>query len=224
MFLPLRSRQIVYIISFIVAVLIPSGLVIAGKNEGAWLLVLAGIAGALLTRLDDIEIFSIGPLKAQLTRAIIESNATVDQLRNLGLTIAKPTLRIATPPSKFKYDECDAIIIELKALGVLEKEIISDLTPFYKNAYYEHMLMINNTIMKRSLTHQHVGKHAEDLNVIMNSCITSITADQDLPIDQLLHTARISGFSDIDIENIIDLEFYVLHKKLRRPDNYPPPA
>lgn len=94
-----RLATPLFLTAFLVAVVAPAVLVALQRDQGAWILVLAGVAGMLLMRLADVESFALGPLSAKLRRQIAQAKevteraaVTTEQLRQLALAVATPAL------------------------------------------------------------------------------------------------------------------------------------
>lgn len=67
-------------------------LILMDNITGAGAMLVAGLVAILVGRLDHVEEFALGPLKARLRASIAEANATVQQLRAVALGFAEASL------------------------------------------------------------------------------------------------------------------------------------
>ncbi len=112
-------------------VLAPTIAVICGNNTGATILGAVGAATLLLTRLSDIQKFALFGLKAELRDAVREANATIDQLRDLALSLAEPNLNymamhnvmLMRLTSRTQYENKEKIVTALRKLKIPESKI-----------------------------------------------------------------------------------------------------
>jgi len=99
--------------------------ILTGSAANGGLCFLSGTLSVFFSRLDSLEEFSLGPLKAKLRRAIDEANATVEQLRDLGCQLSDAILSqlvssemLGVHDSKDKHVLKGRIISCLTDLGV----------------------------------------------------------------------------------------------------------
>jgi L-fucose isomerase-like protein len=147
--LPPVWRRGLFLCAFMVAVPVSAVLSVLGWGN-PWACVIAGAVGILLTRLDDLESFALGPLKAQLKRQVQEAeaatgraNATIKQVQRLAQALARPILlshplvsmRIGAPmPLAERLAIRNAIVAELKNLGVSDRVIADSEITFRRGA------------------------------------------------------------------------------------------
>ncbi|HVY87805.1 MAG TPA: hypothetical protein VG942_03005 [Hyphomonadaceae bacterium] len=58
----------------------------------SWLAFVVALSFTVLTNIDDLAEFSVGPLKAKMRESIVEATATATQLRQLGITVGRALL------------------------------------------------------------------------------------------------------------------------------------
>lgn len=95
-------KKILFWLGVSIIVLVPLAIGLFGVRSGLvpsdaaqsmpWLALLIGVCITLLSRMDDIAEFSLGPLKARMTEKIEEADAVVVQLRRIAAALAEVTL------------------------------------------------------------------------------------------------------------------------------------
>ncbi len=122
-----------FLLGFLVVV--PTVAVVFGNNSGAVILGAIGAAALLLTRLEDITGFKLPRLEAELKQSITEANTTIQQLRELALAIAEPTLNEMAMSGEISHrldfsthnESKEKIVSTLRKIGVPEHNLMKAL-------------------------------------------------------------------------------------------------
>jgi hypothetical protein len=95
----------------------------------AWIAFIVPLAFTILTRIDELAEFSLGPLKARMRETIAEAAATVEQLRAVGAAIARVVLTDMMAGSFLgginnarRFDLHDEIMAQIDAIGVTKHQ------------------------------------------------------------------------------------------------------
>lgn len=231
-----RWRFWLFISAFFVAVPLPAILVICGRREEVWTLVLAGVSGMLLTRLDDLKSFALGPLKAEMESQIAKAkvatdraNATVDQLRRLALALSRPTLATAltTPrfnrgPSLSQYEGRDEIVTSLRDLGASEAEIEASLTPWRRGAEMDHQDAIYSAVRGAFGSDTTKNSAVSSFGTELNKRRDLVSAGFPVPASDFSALIAAAGLNAPGvIEAIDDLAHFQRSGSPRRPSVFP---
>lgn len=63
-----------------------------GKKTGMWLIVVAGSTAVTFANIDKIQWFKIAGIEAEMRKAVLDANATIEQLRDVATTSARATI------------------------------------------------------------------------------------------------------------------------------------
>jgi hypothetical protein len=115
---------------------------------------ISGTLAVLFSKLDVLDEFSLGPLKAKLRIAIDEANATVDQLRSLGCELSDAILSQLVSSemqgmfdSKAKYALRDRIVACLRTIGANEQQRLEAQHGWRKGISMLYLQRIDQSIM-----------------------------------------------------------------------------
>lgn len=229
-------RRWLFLAAFVAAVPVPIIFIAIGREQGAWIAVLAGVVGMLLTRLDDVESFALGPLKAQMRKEIERAkdateraNATVEQLRRLALALAGPTLsttlvtpRFSAGPSPDQYAARDQIVAELRALGVPERDIDRALVRWNRGAEMDHQDAIYSAARAVFADDPTAVTKLASLGEHVNNTRLRLSRGEAVPAEEFFKLVREVGLDVPGVtEAIADLAHFQKHRALRRPDVFP---
>jgi hypothetical protein len=95
-----------------------------------WIAALSGAFVTLLTRIDDLTEIALGPVKAKMKVTLEEAAATIDQVRNLAVAVARVASTdlmaggfMGSMTLEMRLDLRDELIAQLHALGLNKKQI-----------------------------------------------------------------------------------------------------
>ncbi len=225
-------RRALFSAGFAVAVPIPAIFVGLGRVDGAWVLVLAGTAGMLLTRLGDVKSFALGPLKAELETQIIRAkaaadiaSATTEQLRNLAVALAAPVFSTTLStlnyhgPREPRYQQKEAIVRQLRDLGVPEHDILGATVAWRRWAELDHQERIINA-MNKTLSER--GRWPENFMLVgqeVSKLRAAASPDQGITAAAFSALAQRLGLQTQEADEfILDYEHFKKTDALRRPE------
>lgn len=229
-----RINLLAYAAAFVVAVVIPAILVCFGRDQGAWILVLAGVAGMLLTRLGDVESFVLGPLSAKLRnqirkaeQATKEAEVTQERLRSLAAAIALPTLRslrtlrVGSGPNLAQYSSKDEIVAQLRAVGAAPELIDEVCLDWLRGADMDHLDYVLDEIREAVTASGKTVDPQDDWPQTMR-LRGLIAKGECFPLGDLTELADSwGGRTEKVSEAIKDFAHFLTNRALRRPTVFP---
>lgn len=101
-----------------------------GKKNGTWSIVVAGAIVLTFANIDKIQRFKIAGIEAEMRKAVLDANATIEQLRNVATTSARATITslmadnfIAGITLKNRLELHDQLISNLEKIGASKQQI-----------------------------------------------------------------------------------------------------
>lgn len=204
------------------AVVLPTILAFCRVDAGPiWAVATACVAAAVLIRLHDVVEFEFGPLKARLLRATAKAEATVEQLQNLAVGVARPALGALMAQGRFgggdlrkrQFDAFEQVMSDLRKLDVSPDQIRSAASLFEN---YVRLDMVGD--LRNILHNELMGKpEHEKMSLCFHAPFNRIfSAQESSKLRPCLEAvAPIQGEA---AETLLDLEQFERDGTLRRPD------
>jgi hypothetical protein len=148
-----------------------------GSAGSSWQAFACGVFVAFMAKFNDLSEFSLGPLKAKMRETIAEANATLDQLRSVATSMARATLTdmmagsfMAGMSLATRLQLHDALMIQLRELGVSEKERDLAAVEWRKGICVIYQRIIGNLVARdvRTVDAEKYGRLAKELNAMVD--------------------------------------------------------
>ncbi len=198
-------------------VMVPALLVIFGTPKGPVLVVAGSICVALaFANLDKIESFSAGFFQAKLRTAVEKAYAAIEQLKELGLSLSSPIVdemavsgrMLQYIPLKHKLERVEKIEDNLRKLGASKEEIEVACSTIYERVGSDHIRNVLRSLLNSNPEKKGLFEGLDDGKMDSIRDFEKFIKDNDL---------KRSKETD---EAILDLQYFLKNKKLRREDQW----
>jgi hypothetical protein len=164
--------------------------------------------------LDKLSKFKTAGLEVELRKAVNDAYAAIDQLKELGVSLSNPIVAEMAVSGrmlqyihlKYKLEQVATIAETLKKLGASDKEIEGTCSVLYQRVTNDHMRKVLYTIKEANPDKQTLfeGLDAGKMDDIDRSKLENFIKNNALKT------------SENTKEAILDLDFFLKNKKLRR--------
>ncbi len=189
-----------------------------GRFKEAGLTILAIALALSFNNLDKFSRFKGAGFEAELNTAVNKTYAAIEQVKKLAVSISDPIASsLATSDNaftyvhlKYKIEQIENIRQILKELEIPNKEIDDALNVFTKRIRRDHMRRILNHTNKSLPESNKIFANIKDINT------DEWTLDK---VRALLNENKIEPDGELK-EVILDLEYWEIHKRLRRENKW----
>jgi hypothetical protein len=198
-------------------VMVPALLVIFGTPKGPVVIVAGSICVALaFANLDKLESFSAGFFQAKLRTAVEKAYAAIEQLKELGLSLSSPIVdEMAVSGRMFQYirlkhklERVEKIEDNLRKLGASKEEIEAACSTIYERVGSDHRRKVLRTLLNSNPEKKGLFEGLDEGKMDSIRDFEKFIKDNDL---------KKSKETD---EAILDLQYFLKNKKLRREDQW----
>ncbi len=215
-------KEILLVISIIAIMTIATIMGFNNMKVEMGIIIGLGIPVWFFLTIEKFETFKGAGIEAKLKKAVSEANATVEELRELAVSLAEPTIVLITMsnrpfqylPISSKIEMKDKVMTSLKNLKISDSQI-DKTTSFMDNVFIQdHLNKIKHYLEKKNTEKKALEileKDFIDFDKTPNKNISSKLFDF-LDKEELIDENITAYMEDID--------FYIEHKKIRRPDEW----
>ena len=198
-------------------VMVPTLLVIFGTPKGPVLVVAGSICVALaFANLDKIESFSSIFFEAKLRTAVEKAYAAIEELKELGLSLSSPIVdEMAVSGRMFHYirlkhklERVEKIEDNLRKLGASKEEIEVACSSIYERVGNDHIRKVLRSLLTSNPEKNGLFEGLDEGKMDSIRDFEKFIKDNDL---------KRSKETD---EAILDLQYFLKNKKLRREDQW----
>lgn len=216
-------KDILFVISIIAVITIATLMGFNGMRVEMGIIIGLGIAIWFFLTIEKFDYFKGAGIEAKLNKAVNDANATIEELRELAVSLAEPTLTLITMENRMleyiplgsKIQMKEEIVNSLKKLNVADSKI-QETTKFMDNTIInDHLQKIKYFFENKKIDKQ-IQKDYEEKFLVYESL-----TKHDILHKKLTEFLKERNLMDETISSYLeDLKYFIEHKKLRRPEDW----